>query len=89
VDAPRWNRSGGLFGVAVAAVGLGFVGASEFSPSAGLAVLLALGRTAVVARAARLINRTVAWGLALQFVFALIVLKDHSRTDGISSRRAA
>jgi CNT family concentrative nucleoside transporter len=75
----RWSRHdglilGGLFVIALIAVGLGFAGATRVQPVAGLAVILALAYCASSAR--RSIDyRTVAWGLALQFVFALIVLK--------------
>src|SRR5262245_14739188 len=65
---------GGLAAVAVVAVGLGFAGASRIQPVAGLALILALAYCLSSAR--RSIDyRTVAWGLSLQFVFALIVLK--------------
>jgi len=75
----RWGRQdalilGGLLVIAVLAVGLGFAGAARVQPVAGLAVILALAYCLSAAR--RSIDyRTVAWGLALQFVFALIVLK--------------
>jgi CNT family concentrative nucleoside transporter len=75
----RWGRQdavilGGLLAIAVIAVGLGFAGASRVQPVAGLAVILALAYCLSAAR--RSIDyRTVAWGLALQFAFALIVLK--------------
>jgi CNT family concentrative nucleoside transporter len=75
----RWSRQdglilGGLFVIALIAVGLGFAGATRVQPVAGLAVILALAYCASSAR--RSIDyRTVAWGLALQFAFALIVLK--------------
>ena len=56
------------------AIGLGFAGASRVQPVAGLALILALAYCLSSAR--RSIDyRTVAWGLGLQFVFALIVLK--------------
>jgi len=75
----RWSRQdglilGGLFVIALIAVGLGFAGATRVQPVAGLAVILALAYCLSSAR--RSIDyRTVAWGLALQFVFAVIVLK--------------
>ena len=75
----RWSRHdglilGGLLVIALIAVGLGFAGATRVQPVAGLAVILALAYCLSAAR--RSIDyRTVAWGLALQFVFALIVLK--------------
>src|SRR6185503_15553230 len=75
----RWSRQdalilGGLLVIAVLAVALGFAGATRVQPVAGLALILALAYCASAAR--RSIDyRTVAWGLTLQFVFALIVLK--------------
>jgi CNT family concentrative nucleoside transporter len=75
----RWSRQdglilGGLLVIALVAIGLGFAGATRVQPVAGLAVILALAYCLSSAR--RSIDyRTVAWGLALQFVFALIVLK--------------
>ena len=75
----RWGRQdglilGGLFVIALIAVGLGFAGATRVQPVAGLAVILALAYCLSAAR--RSIDyRTVAWGLALQFIFALVVLK--------------
>ena len=75
----RWGRQdalilGGLLVIAVLAVGLGFAGATRVQPVAGLALILALAYCASAGR--RSIDyRTVAWGLALQFAFALIVLK--------------
>ncbi len=65
---------GGLAGIAVVAIALGFAGASRVQPVAGLALILALAYCLSSAR--RSIDyRTVAWGLGLQFLFALIVLK--------------
>ena len=84
VDArPRsrqpWTRADaailvGLGLVAAAAIGMGFAGASRIQPVAGLALLLALAYCLSSARRA-IDYRTIAWGLALQFIFALIVLK--------------
>ena len=54
--------------------GLGFAGASRVQPVAGLALILALAYCLSSARHA-IDYRTVAWGLGLQFLFALIVLK--------------
>jgi len=54
--------------------GLGFAGASRVQPVAGLALILALAYCLSSARHS-IDYRTVAWGLGLQFVFALIVLK--------------
>ena len=65
---------GGLAVVAAAAIGLGTAGMTRIQPAAGLAVILALAYSFSSAR--RSIDyRTVGWGLALQFLFALIVLK--------------
>ena len=65
---------GGLAAVAVISIALGFAGASRVQPVAGLALILALAYCLSSARRA-IDYRTVAWGLGLQFVFALIVLK--------------
>jgi len=65
---------GGLVAVAAAAIALGFAGASRVQPVAGLAVILGLAYCLSSARRA-IDYRTVGWGLGLQFVFALIVLK--------------
>ena len=68
---------GGLAVAAAAAVGLGAAGMTRLQPVAGLAVILALAYCFSSAR--RSIDyRTVGWGLALQFVFALIVLKTNA-----------
>jgi CNT family concentrative nucleoside transporter len=65
---------GGLGAIAAAAVALSFAGASRVQPVAGMALILAFAYCLSSAR--RSIDyRTVAWGLALQFVFALVVLK--------------
>jgi len=65
---------GGLALVAAAAIAAGAIGASRLQPVAGLAVILALAYCLSSAR--RSIDyRTVGWGLGLQFLFALIVLK--------------
>jgi len=83
-DAPQLGRQpwgsrdvtvlGGLLAVAVVAIALGFAGATRLQPVAGLALILALAY--ILSSARRAIDyRTVAWGLSLQFVFALIVLK--------------
>jgi CNT family concentrative nucleoside transporter len=65
---------GGLALVGVVAIGLGTAGVTRIQPVAGLAVILALAYCLSSAR--RSIDyRTVGWGLALQFLFALIVLK--------------
>ena len=83
-DTPRLGRQpwttadltmlGGLALVGAVAIGLGTAGVTRIQPVAGLAVILALAYCLSSAR--RSIDyRTVGWGLALQFVFALIVLK--------------
>jgi CNT family concentrative nucleoside transporter len=65
---------GGLAAIAAISIALGFAGASRIQPLAGLALILALAYCLSSARHA-IDHRTVAWGLGLQFVFALIVLK--------------
>jgi len=65
---------GGLAAIAAAAIGLGFAGATRIQPVAGLALILALAYCLSSARRA-IDYRTVGWGLGLQFLFALIVLK--------------
>ena len=83
VAVPRarqeWTRQdllilGGLGAIGVIAIALGFAGASRIQPVAGLALILAFAYCLSSARRA-IDYRTVAWGLGLQFVFALIVLK--------------
>src|SRR5262245_60261674 len=65
---------GGLTAVAAVAIGLGFAGATRIQPIGGLAVILAIAYCLSSARRA-IDYRTVGWGLALQFAFAIIVLK--------------
>jgi CNT family concentrative nucleoside transporter len=65
---------GSLAAVAASAIALGALGVSRVQPVAGLALLLALAYCLSTARRA-IDYRTVAWGLTLQFLFALIVLK--------------
>ena len=65
---------GGLAVVALVAIAIGFAGVSRVQPIAGLALILALAYCFSSARRA-IDYRNVAWGLGLQFVFALIVLK--------------
>jgi CNT family concentrative nucleoside transporter len=77
--AQAWTRQdlltlGGLVAAAAVAIGLGTVGLSRVQPIAGLAVILALAYCLSSARRA-IDYRTVGWGLGLQFLFALIVLK--------------
>ena len=65
---------GGLAATAAVAIAAGAAGVARVQPVAGLALILALAYCLSSAR--RVIDyRTVAWGLALQFIFALIVLK--------------
>ncbi|HEY6362077.1 MAG TPA: NupC/NupG family nucleoside CNT transporter [Vicinamibacterales bacterium] len=75
----EWTRAdllvlGGLAAIAAVAIALGFAGAGRVQPVAGLALVLALAYCMSSARRA-IDHRTVVWGLTLQFVFALIVLK--------------
>lgn len=75
----RWTRHdllvlGSLSAVAAVAIAVGALGVSNVQPVAGLALLLALAYCLSSARRA-IDYSTVAWGLTLQFVFALIVLK--------------
>jgi CNT family concentrative nucleoside transporter len=65
---------GGLAVMAAVAVGLGTVGLTRVQPVAGLALILALAYAMSSARHA-IDYRTVGWGLALQFLFAIVVLK--------------
>ena len=65
---------GGLAVVALVAVGLGSVGLSRVQPVAGLALILALAYCISSARHA-IDYRTVGWGLALQVLFAIVVLR--------------
>jgi len=74
-----WTRQdvlvlAGLAAVAAAAIALGAIGATRIQPLAGVAVILALAYCFSSARRS-IDRRTVAWGLTLQFVFAVIVLK--------------
>jgi CNT family concentrative nucleoside transporter len=83
VPAPKarqeWTRQdllflAGLAAIAVIGIALGFAGASRIQAVAGLALIL--GFAYCLSSARRAIDyRTVAWGLGLQFLFALIVLK--------------
>jgi CNT family concentrative nucleoside transporter len=75
----RWTQQdvvilGGLAAIAAISIALGFAGATRIQPIAGLALLLALAYCLSSARRA-IDYRTVGWGLSLQFLFALIVLK--------------
>jgi CNT family concentrative nucleoside transporter len=65
---------GGLAAIAVISIALGFAGLTRIQPVAGLALILALAYCLSSARRA-IDYRTVGWGLGLQFLFALIVLK--------------
>ena len=74
-----WTRTdllvlGGLAGVGAVAIALGFAGLTRIQPVAGLALVLALAYCLSSARLA-IDYRTVGWGLGLQFIFAVIVLK--------------
>ena len=64
----------GLAAIAAVAIGLGSLGLTRVQPVAGLAVILALAYCISSARHA-IDYRTVAWGLGLQFLFAIVVLK--------------
>jgi concentrative nucleoside transporter, CNT family len=75
----RWTRRdlttlGGLALVAAAAIVIGVSGATRVQPIAGMALILAIAYCLSSARHA-IDYRTVAWGLALQGLFAVIVLK--------------
>jgi CNT family concentrative nucleoside transporter len=65
---------GGLAAIAAISIALGFAGATRIQPVAGLALILALAYCLSSARRA-IDYRNVAWGLGLQFLFAVIVLK--------------
>src|SRR5919112_1044930 len=65
---------GGLAAIGAVAIALGFAGLTRIQPVAGLALILALAYCLSSARLA-IDYRTVGWGLALQFIFAVIVLK--------------
>jgi CNT family concentrative nucleoside transporter len=74
-----WTRRdlttlGALALVAVAAIGAGLAGAGRLQPVAGLALILAIAYCLSSARHA-IDYRTVAWGLTLQGLFAIVVLK--------------
>jgi concentrative nucleoside transporter, CNT family len=74
-----WTRRdlttlGALGLVAAAAIVIGLSGATRVQPIAGMALILAIAYCLSSARHA-IDYRTVAWGLALQGLFALIVLK--------------
>ena len=74
-----WTRRdlttlGALALVAAAAIVIGLGGATRVQPIAGLALILAIAYCLSAARHA-IDYRTVAWGLALQGFFAIIVLK--------------
>ena len=64
----------GLAAIAAVAIGLGAIGLTRVQPVAGLAVILVLAYCISSARHA-IDYRTVGWGLALQFLFAIVVLK--------------
>jgi concentrative nucleoside transporter, CNT family len=74
----------GLVATGALAIGLGFAGLTRLQPIAGLALLLAIAYCLSSARYA-IDSRTVAWGLALQFLFALIVLKTEAGRSAFQS----
>jgi concentrative nucleoside transporter, CNT family len=91
VPRPRqaWTQQdllvlGGLAGVAIIGIALGFAGATRIQPVAGLALILALAYCLSSARRA-IDYRTVAWGLGLQFLFAVIVLKTPPGRDAFKA----
>jgi CNT family concentrative nucleoside transporter len=63
-----------LAGTGAVAIMLGLAGATRLQPVAGLALILAIAYCLSSARHA-VDYRTVAWGLGLQWLFALVVLK--------------
>jgi concentrative nucleoside transporter, CNT family len=67
-------RLGALAAIAAIGIALGFAGLTRVQPVAGLALILGLAYCLSSARRA-IDYRTVAWGLGLQFLFAIIVLK--------------
>jgi CNT family concentrative nucleoside transporter len=83
-DTPRQDRQSwtgsdvrllaGLGAIAALALVLGSAGATRIQPIFGIVLILALAYCLSTARRA-IDRRTVAWGLGLQFVFALVVLK--------------
>jgi CNT family concentrative nucleoside transporter len=77
-----WSRAdvtvlGGLAAAAAVGIGLGAAGATRVQPLVGLSVILALAYCCSSARRA-IDYRTVGWGLTLQLVFAVIVLKTNA-----------
>jgi CNT family concentrative nucleoside transporter len=77
--APYDRRDAAVLGAALAAAGAcaalaAFAGLSWLQPLVGLIVILALAYALSTNRRA-IDRRTVAWGLALQVVFAVVVLK--------------
>ena len=79
---------GGLALVAAAAIGVGTAGAARVQPVAGLALVLALAYCLSSARSA-IDYRTIAWGLTLQFLFAVIVLKTGAGRQAFQAAGAA
>src|SRR5262245_2414982 len=71
---------GSLAAIGLVAIGIGFAGATRVQPIAGLALILALAYLFSSARHA-VDARTVGWGLTLQLLFALIVLKTQIGRD--------
>ena len=85
-----WTRRdlttlGALALVAAAAIAIGLGGAARVQPVAGLALILAIAYCLSSARQA-IDYRTVAWGLTLQCLFAVIVLKTRP-AGGLSTAR--
>ena len=79
---------GGLALVAAAAIGVGTAGAARVQPVAGLALVLALAYCLSSARSA-IDYQTIAWGLTLQFLFAVIVLKTGAGRQAFQAAGAA
>jgi CNT family concentrative nucleoside transporter len=75
---PWTTRDVGILGslgvIAAVAIGGGALGISRVQPLAGVAVIIGLAYAFSTARAA-IDRRTIAWGIALQFIFAVLVLK--------------
>ena len=79
---------GSLALIAAIAIGLGAAGASRLQPVAGIALILGLAYCLSAARSA-IDHRTVAWGLTLQFLFAVIVLKTAAGRQAFQTAGAA
>jgi concentrative nucleoside transporter, CNT family len=68
------TRLAALGGIAAVIIALGFAGVTRVQSLAGVALILALAYCLSSARHA-IDYRTVGWGLTLQFLFAVVVLK--------------